>query len=353
MTSKKKNQITIHSSAAEYLTFIASAGDSEDSVEMRYEDENIWLTQKMMATLYDVGVNTVNYHLKKIFEDDELFKGATIRKYRIVQSEGDRQVSRDIEHYNLQAIIAVGFKINNERAVRFRKWAGQIVKDHTIQGWTMDVERLKKGHMFTDEYFDRQLEKIREIRLSERKFYQKITDIYATAFDYDKDAKSTQVFFKLVQNKMHWAVHRHTAAELIVERSDASKNHMGLTTWESAPDGKIIKADVTIAKNYLDDKEIIYLERIVSIYLDYAELQTERKIPMSMEDWAKRLDGFLEFNGNEILTDAGKISHEQAKLHAETEFEKYRIIQDQLFESDYDRYMGELENRANGIGENR
>jgi hypothetical protein len=353
MTSKKKNQITIHSSAAEYLTFIASAGDSEDSVEMRYEDENIWLTQKMMATLYDVGVNTVNYHLKKIFDDDELSEGATIRKYRIVQSEGDRQVGRDTEHYNLQAIVAVGFKINNERAVRFRKWAGQIVKDHTIQGWTMDVERLKKGHMFTDEYFDRQLEKIREIRLSERKFYQKITDIYATAFDYDKDAKTTQAFFKMVHNKMHWAVHRHTAAELIVERSNAEKMHMGLTTWESAPDGKIIKADVTIAKNYLDDKEISYLERIVSIYLDYAELQTERKIPMSMEDWAKRLDGFLEFNGNEILKDAGKISHEQAKLHAETEFEKYRIIQDQLFESDYDRYMGELENRAKGIGENR
>ena len=349
MAKKRKNEITIHSSAAEYLTFIASSGDSEGSVEMRYENENIWLSQKMMATLYDVGVNTINYHLKKIFDDAELAEGATIRKYRIVQPEGDRQVSRDTEHYNLQAIIAVGFKVNNERAVRFRKWAGQIVKDHTIQGWTMDVERLKKGHMFTDEYFDRQLEKIREIRLSERKFYQKITDIYATAFDYDKEAKTTLAFFKMVQNKMHWAVHRHTEAELIVERSNAEKEHMGLTTWESGPDGKIFKADVSIAKNYLDDKEMRYLERIVSIYLDYAELQTERKIPMSMEDWAKRLDGFLEFNGNEILTGAGKVSHEQAKLYAETEFEKYRVIQDRLFESDYDKYMHDLENQVKGL----
>lgn len=353
MAKKKKNEITIRSSAAEYLTFIASVGDNEDSVEMRYEDENIWLTQKMMATLYDVGVNTINYHLQKLFEDAELVEGATIRKYRIVQTEGDRQVSRNIEHYNLQAIIAVGFKVNNERAVRFRKWAGQIVKDHTIQGWTMDVERLKKGHMFTDEYFERQLEKIREIRLSERKFYQKITDIYATAFDYDKDARTTQAFFKLVQNKMHWAVHRHTAAELIVERANADKEYMGLTTWGAAPDGKINKTDVSIAKNYLNEKEMKYLERIVFIYLDYAELQTERKIPMSMEDWAKRLDGFLEFSDNEILIGAGKVSREQAKLHAESEFEKYRIVQDRLFESDYDRYMHELEDRAKKAGDDR
>lgn len=353
MAKKKKSDITIRSSAAEYLTFVASTGDSQDSVEMRYEDENVWLTQKMMAVLYDVGVNTINYHLKKIFDDAELSKGATIRKYRIVQSEGGRQVERDIEHYNLQAIIAVGFKVNNERAVRFRKWAGQIVKDYTIQGWTMDVERLKKGHIFTNDYFERQLEKIREIRLSERRFYQKITDIYATAFDYDKDARTTRAFFKLVQNKMHWAVHRHTAAELIVERADAEKKHMGLNTWEAAPDGKIIKTDVSIAKNYLNDEEMRYLERIVSIYLDYAELQAERRIPMSMEDWAKRLDGFLEFNGNEILKDAGKVSHEQAKLHAETEFEKYRIIQDRLFESDYDRYIHELEEQAKKVGDGK
>lgn len=339
MNDKKKKELAIRSSAAEYLTFVASTGESDASFEMRYEDENIWLTQKMMAALYDVDVRTVNEHIKKIYADGELTEQATIRKFRIVQTEGTRQVNRELTHYNLQAIIAVGFKVNNQRAVQFRKWAGQIVKDHTIQGWTMDVERLKKGHMFTDEYFERQLQQIREIRLSERKFYQKVTDLYATAFDYDKNAKTTRLFFQTVQNKMHYAVHRHTAAELIVERADANKEHMGLTTWENAPDGKILKADVTIAKNYLSKEEMNYLERIVSLYLDYAELQAERKIPMSMEDWAKRLDGFLEFNGNELLTGPGKISAEQAKLHAETEYEKYRIIQDRLFESDFDRFL--------------
>ena len=336
---KKKKEIAIRSSAAEYLTFVASTGESDASFEMRYEDENIWLTQKMMAALYDVDVRTVNEHIKKIYADGELTEQATVRKFRIVQTEGARQVNRDLMHYNLQAIIAVGFKVNNQRAVQFRKWAGQIVKDHTIQGWTMDVERLKKGHMFTDEYFDRQLQQIREIRLSERKFYQKVTDLYATAFDYDKNAKTTRLFFQTIQNKMHYAVHRHTAAELIVERADANKEHMGLTTWENAPDGKIFKADVLIAKNYLSKEEMNYLERIVSLYLDYAELQAERKIPMSMEDWAKRLDGFLEFNGNELLTGTGKISAEQSKLHAETEYEKYRIIQDRLYESDFDRFL--------------
>lgn len=328
MTNKKK-EITIHSSAAEYLTYVASTGSNSDSFEMRYEDENIWLTQKMMATLYDVSVSAINQHLKRIFEDDELVEESVIKKYLITASDGK---SYSTKHYNLQAIIAVGFKVNNDRAVRFRKWAGQIVKDYTIQGWTMDKERLKKGHMFTDEYFERQLENIREIRLSERKFYQKVTDLYATAFDYDKDAKTTRQFFKMVQNKMHWAVHRHTAAELIV--------------WESAPDGKIVKADVSVAKNYLSEKEMSYLERIVSLYLDYAELQAERRIPMSMEDWAKRLDGFLEFNGNELLMGPGKVSAEQAKLHAETEFEKFRIVQDRLFMSDYDKYLLELEYQA-------
>ena len=342
MTNKKK-EITIHSSAAEYLTYVASTGSNSDSFEMRYEDENIWLTQKMMATLYDVSVSAINQHLKRIFEDNELVEESVIKKYLITASDGK---SYSTKHYNLQAIIAVGFKVNNDRAVRFRKWAGQIVKDYTIQGWTMDKVRLKKGHMFTDEYFERQLENIREIRLSERKFYQKVTDLYATAFDYDKDAKTTRQFFKMVQNKMHWAVHRHTAAELIVERANAEKEHMGLTTWESAPDGKIVKADVTVAKNYLSEKEMSYLQRIVSLYLDYAELQAERRIPMSMEDWAKRLDGFLEFNGNELLMGPGKVSAEQAKLHAETEFEKYRIVQDRLFMSDYDKYLIELEHQA-------
>lgn len=341
--ANNKREITIHSSAAEYLTYVASTGSNSDSFEMRYEDENIWLTQKMMATLYDVSVSAINQHLKRIFEDNELVEEAVIKKYLITASDGK---SYSTKHYNLQAIIAVGFKVNNERAVRFRKWAGQIVKDYTIQGWTMDKERLKKGHMFTDEYFERQLEIIREIRLSERKFYQKVTDLYATAFDYDKDAKTTRQFFKMVQNKMHWAVHRHTAAELIVERANAEKEHMGLTTWEAAPDGKIVKADVTVAKNYLSEKEMSYLQRIVSLYLDYAELQAERRIPMSMEDWAKRLDGFLEFNGNELLMGPGKVSAEQAKLHAETEFEKYRIVQDRLFMSDYDKYLLELEHQA-------
>ena len=338
----KKKELIITSSAVEYLTYIAATGDSPESFEMRYENENIWLTQKMMASLYEIDVRTINDHIQKIYDDGELTKEATIRNFRIVQTEGNRQVQRDVLHYNLQMIISVGFKVNNDRAVRFRKWAGQIVKDYTIRGWTMDSERLKKGHKFTEDFFERQLQQIREIRLSERRFYQKVTDIYATAFDYDKDAKTTQLFFKTVQNKMHFAVHRHTAAELIVERADSKKEHMGLTTWENAPDGKILKADVSVAKNYLSEEEMNYLERIVTLYLDYAELQAQRHIPMSMEDWAKRLDGFLEFNGNEILTGSGKISAEEAKLHAETEYEKYRIVQDKLFQSDFDRFL-ELE----------
>jgi len=336
MANKKKNEVTIRSSAAEYLTYVAATGDSGESFEMRYENENIWLTQKMMSVLYDVTVAAINQHIKRIFADGELSSKAVIKEYLITAADGKNYKTK---HYNLQMIIAVGFKVNNERAVQFRKWAGQIVKDYTVQGWTMDVERLKKGHLFSDEYFDRQLQYIREIRLSERKFYQKVTDIYATAFDYDKDSKTTRDFFKLVQNKLHYAVHRHTAAELIVERANAEKENMGLTTWEAAPHGKIIKADVSVAKNYLNEKEMNYLERIVSVYLDFAELQAERRIPMSMADWAKRLDGFLEFNGNKILTGPGKIPHEMAKLHAETEYEKYRIVQDRLFESDFDRFI--------------
>lgn len=326
-----------HSSAAEFLLFTSATG--ADSIEIRYENENIWLTQKMMSELYGVSVAAINQHIKTLTETGEI-GNSVIKQYLITASDGK---SYRAKHYNLQAIISIGFKIENERAVQFRKWARQIVKDYTIQGWTMDVERLKNGHMFTDEYFERQLQLIREIRLSERKFYQKVTDIYATAFDYDKSAKTTQDFFKLVQNKLHFAVHRHTASELIVERANADLKNMGLTSWGSAPDGRIIKADVVIAKNYLNQKEMAYLERIVSLYLDFAELQAERKMPMSMEDWAKRLDGFLEFNGNEILTDAGKISYEQAKLHVETQFEKYRIVQDRLFESDFDKLIKQLE----------
>ena len=341
---KKQNEITIRSSAAEYLTYVAAIGDKQDSIEMRYEDENIWLTQKMMATLYDVGLPTINEHIKKVFEDCELNEVSTIRKFRIVQSEGTRQVSREIAHYNLQMIIAVGFKVNNERAVQFRKWANRIVKDYTIKGWVMDNERLKNGgSVLTVEYFDKLLEQIREIRLSERKFYQKITDIYATALDYDKTAKTTKLFFAKVQNKMHYAIHGHTAAELIYERADAEKPNMGLTTWASAPDGKIVKSDVGIAKNYLSEKEMRSLERIVSAYLDLAEDRAERHIPMTMEDWAKRLDLFLMADDRDILQNSGKITMEIAKSKAETEFEKYRIIQDRLFVSDFDKYLLELE----------
>lgn len=337
MENEKKDSALVRSSAAEYLTFVASTGEDKDSIEMRYEDENIWLTQKMMATLYDVSVAAINQHLKKIFEDGELQEEAVIKKYLITATDGKKY---NTNHYNLQAIIAVGFKVNNQRAVRFRVWANQIVEQYTIKGWAMDEERLKNGGtVLTKKYFEEQLERIREIRISERNFYQKLTDIYATSLDYDRNALTTKEFFAKVQNKMHYAVHRHTAAELIYERADANKEHMGLTTWENAPDGKILKADVTVAKNYLSKEEMNYLERIVSLYLDYAELQAERKIPMSMEDWAKRLDGFLEFNGNELLTGPGKISAEQAKLHAETEYEKYRVVQDRLYESDFDRFM--------------
>lgn len=326
------------SSASEYLTFIASTGDTKQSIEMRYEDENIWLTQKMMAELYGVSVAAINQHLKRLKDDAEI-TNSVIKQYLITAKDGKKYT---VDHYNLQAIISVGFKIENERAVQFRKWARQIVKDYTIQGWTMDVERLKKGHMFTDEYFERQLQLIREIRLSERMFYQKITDIYATSVDYDSSAKTTKEFFKMVQNKLHYAVHRHTAAELIVERANAQKEHMGLTSWEAAPNGKIQKFDVSIAKNYLTQQELDFLERLVSMYLDYAELQAERRIPMTMEDWAKRLDGFLEFNEAELLVGAGKISHEEAKLHAETQFEKYRLTQDKIFKSDFDKFLAQM-----------
>ena len=340
---KKKDEITIRSSAAEYLTYVASVGDQQDSIELRYEDENIWLTQKMMATLYDVGLPTINEHIKKIYADSELEEAATIRNFRIVLTEGSRQVTRDTKHYNLQMIIAVGFKVNSERAVQFRKWVNQIAKDYTIKGWVMDDERLKRGAYLTEKYFDEQLESIREIRASERKFYQKITDLYATAIDYDKNSATTRRFYATVQNKMHYAVHGHTAAELIVERADHTKEHMGLTTWADAPEGKIKKSDVTVAKNYLSQDEIKQLNRMVTAYLDFAENMTLRHIPLTMQDWEKRLNSFIEMFDYGILQDAGKVSAEIAKLHAETEFEKYRVIQDRLFMSDFDKFMLELE----------
>ena len=343
---KEKGEIPIRSSAAEYLTYVASVGDQQDSIEMRYEDENIWLTQKMMATLYDVDVRTINEHIKKIYSDSELEEDATIRNFRIVQTEGTRQVTRDTKHYSLQMIIAVGFKVNSERAVQFRKWVNQIAKDYTIKGWVMDDERLKRGTYLTEKYFDEQLERIREIRASERKFYQKITDLYATAIDYDKNSATTRRFYATVQNKMHYAVHGHTAAELIVERADHTKEHMGLTTWADAPEGKIKKSDVTVAKNYLSQDEMKQLNRMVTAYLDFAENMTLRHIPLTMQDWEKRLNSFIEMFDYGILQDAGKVTAAIAKLHAETEFEKYRVIQDRLFMSDFDKYMLELEENA-------
>ena len=344
--AKKKDEITIRSSAAEYLTYVASVGDQQDSIEMRYEDENIWLTQKMMATLYDVDVRTINEHIKKIYSDSELEEDSTIRNFRIVQTEGSRQVTRDTKHYNLQMIIAVGFKVNSERAVQFRKWVNQITKDYTIKGWVMDDERLKRGTYLTEKYFDEQLERIREIRASERKFYQKITDLYATAIDYDKNSATTRRFYATVQNKMHYAVHGHTAAELIVEKADHTKEHMGLTTWADAPEGKVKKSDVTVAKNYLSQDEMKQLNRMVTAYLDFAENMTLRHIPLTMQDWEKRLNSFIEMFDYGILQDAGKVTAAIAKLHAETEFEKYRVIQDRLFMSDFDKFMLELEESA-------
>ena len=334
----------VRSSAAEYLTFVAATGGGSASVEMRYENENLWLTQKMMATLYDVSVPAISQHLKRIYADNELAREATVKQYLMVQTEGDREVQRMVDHFSLQAIIAVGFKIENERAVQFRKWATQIVKDYTIQGWVMDVDRLKSGgSVLTEEFFERQLEKIREIRLSERKFYQKITDIYATALDYDATATATKRFFAAVQNKLHYAIHGRTAAEVIVDRADHQKDNMGLTHWEGAPHGKIHKYDVSIAKNYLSEFELAQMQRIVSAYLDMAELQTMRRIPMTMQDWEERLGGFLKLWDREILQDAGKVSAEIAKTHAESEFEKYRIVQDRLFESDFDRMVKLIE----------
>ena len=324
------------SSAVEFLTFVAATGGETNLIDIRYENENLWLTQKLIAELYGIGVNTVNYHLRKLFSNGELIEASVIRKFRITATDGKSYLT---SHYSLQAIVAVGFKAENERAIQFRKWAAQILKDYTIQGWVMDTDHLISGHMFTDEYFERQLATIREIRLSERKFYQKVTDLFITAFDYTEDSNVTRQFFALVQNKLHWAVHRHTAAELIIKRANANSVNMGLSTWSAAPSGKIVKSDVSIAKNYLTDDELDHLARIVSMYLDYAELQAKRKVPLSMADWASRLDGFLEFNEREVLIGHGNVTHQQAKLYAECEFEKYRLIQDRQFMSDFDRFL--------------
>lgn len=333
--SKDKALSAPRSSAAEYLTFIAASG--ENGVEALYADENIWLTQKMMGVLYDVDVRTINYHLKTIFSDSELSADAVIRKFRITASDGKNY---NTQHYNLSAIIAVGYKVNSERAVQFRKWATTIVEEFTIKGFTMDDERLKQGGtVLSDQYFAEQLQRIREIRLSERMFYQKITDIYSTALDYDVTAKATQRFFASIQNKLHWAIHGRTAAEVVYSRADAAKENMGLTSWRDAPSGKIHKFDVSVAKNYLTENEITQLGRLVSAYLDIAEDMALRKMPMTMQDWEVRLNRFIEATDRDVLQDAGKVTAAIAKAHAESEFEKYRIVQDRLYESDFDRIV--------------
>lgn len=342
MNRKKKasREVSIlRSSAAEYLTFVAASGSG--GVEAVYADESIWLTQKMMATLYDVDVRTVNYHLKKIFNDSELQEEAVIRNFRITASDGK---SYDTKHYKLPAIIAVGYKVNSERAVQFRKWATTIIDEYTVKAYVMDDERIKSGgSILTEQYFEEQLQRIREIRLSERKFYQKITDIYATAIDYDVTAQATKRFFATVQNKLHWAIHGQTAAEVIVNRADAKKQHMGLTSWKDAPSGKIQKFDVGVAKNYLTENEMVQLARLVNAYLDVAEDMALRKMPMTMQDWEIRLNRFIAATDRAILQNAGKVTAEIAKAHAESEFEKYRIVQDRLFESDFDRMLKQIE----------
>lgn len=346
----KKTEVSlVRSSAAEYLTFIAASG--QGGVEAVYADENVWLTQKMMGLLYDVETHTINYHLKKVFADSELQEDAVIRNFRITAADGK---SYNTKHYNLTGIIAVGYKVNSERAVQFRKWATAIIESFTIKGYAMDDERLKNdGSVLTKRYFEEQLQRIREIRLSERKFYQKITDIYATSIDYDVTAQATKRFFATVQNKLHWAIHGQTAAEVIYHRADAGKDHMGLTSWQDAPSGKIQKFDVVVAKNYLTEHEMAQLQRLVSAYLDVAEDMALRQIPMTMQDWETRLNRFIEATDRDVLKDAGKVTAEIAKAHAESEFEKYRIVQDRLFVSDFDRMIKKIEkvNKASDDGD--
>jgi hypothetical protein len=341
MSRKKKAKeqpSMVRSSAAEYLTFVAATGSG--GVEAVYADESIWLTQKMMGVLYDVQTHTINYHLKKVFADSELEEDSVIRNFRITAADGK---SYNTKHYKLPAIIAVGYKVNSERAVQFRKWATTVIEEYTIKAWVMDDERIKSGgSILTEQYFEEQLQRIREIRLSERKFYQKITDIYTTSIDYDVTAQATKRFFATVQNKLHWAIHGQTASEVIYHRADAEKINMGLTTWKDAPRGKIQKFDVVVAKNYLTEHEIAQLARLVNAYLDVAEDMAVRKMPMTMRDWETRLNRFIAATDREILQDAGKVTAEIAKAHAESEFEKYRIVQDRLFESDFDRLVKEI-----------
>jgi hypothetical protein len=336
--SKDEKKLQIRNSTAEFLIFTGQSG--EKSIEARYEDQTIWLTQKLMATLFEVTVPTINEHLKNIFAGGELDQDSAIRKFRITAADGKKYSTK---LYNLDAIISVGYRVNSVRATQFRQWATHVLREFAIKGFVLDKKRLENGTFLGEDYFERLLEEIREIRLSERRFYQKITDIYTTSMDYNKDAPTTRDFFAKVQNKLHFAIHGHTAAELIMKRADSQKDHMGLTSWANSPDGKILKSDVSVAKNYLAQDELESLARIVNAYLDLAEDRARRKIPMTMEDWARRLDLFLEFSEREILQDKGKITTEIAKVHAESEFEKYRIVQDRLFESDFDRIINQIE----------
>ncbi len=326
----------IRNSTAEFLIFQIEG--KEDGVQVMYRDETIWCSQKAMAQLFDVGVPAINKHLGNIFSEGELTQEATISKMEIVQKEGTREISRQVDFYNLDAIISVGYRVNSTRATQFRQWCTFVLRQFAIRGYVIDKKRMENGSFIGEDYFEHLLAEIREIRLSERRFYQKLTDIYSTAIDYNRDAPTTRLFFKKVQNKMHYAVHGHTAAELIVERANADKEHMGLTTWENAPDGKIVKTDVSIAKNYLKSNELEIMGRLVNAALDMAELMAKRHIPMTMEDWAKRIDKILELTENPVLQDAGTVTAEFAKSFAESEFEKYRIIQDRLFQSDFDRF---------------
>lgn len=336
----QKNKLTIRNSTADFLIFTHQAG--ENGIEVRYEDETIWLTQKLIAELFCVTTANVNTHIKNIYEENEIVQDLTIKEFLIVQQEGNREVTRSIVHYNLDVIISVGYRVNSKRATQFRQWATQILKTFAIKGFVLDKERLENGHFLGEDYFERLLEEIREIRLSERRFYQKITDIYATSVDYNKDAPTTRDFFANVQNKLHYAIHGHTASELIFHRADSHQPQMGLTSWKQSPHGKILRTDVKIAKNYLTNDELSSLGRIVNAYLELAEDRARRKIPMTMEDWATRLDKFLEFDEREILQHSGKISAKIAKDHAECEFEKFRMIQDRLFESDFDRELNKI-----------
>jgi hypothetical protein len=339
---EKPKKIQIRNSTAEFLIFTAQAG--EKGIEVRVEDQTVWLSQKLMAALFEVSIPTINEHLANLYKHGEITDGATLRKFRIVQTEGSREVGRDVDFYNLDAIIAVGFRVHSLRATQFRQWATGILRDFAIRGYVLDKQRLMNGAIFDEAYFDNLLAEIREIRASERRFYQKITDIYATAMDYSLEAETTQAFFATVQNKLHFAIHGYTAAELIVNRADSTKEKMGLTTWRNAPKGKILKPDVVVAKNYLTEKELKALDRIATMYLDYAEDQAERRIPMTMADWEQKLNAFLQFNQRDLLDHPGKVTAEIAKSFAESEFEKYRIIQDHLFESDFDRLIKQLPN---------